>query len=390
MKDILQASAAGTEILRTLRMPSARNAYVLFPFAREAFINGGYTLVLASGEKPVSPGSGQVVAVRQAFASWSHSPGDLDSFSPYEVLIDHGEGIVSVVSGFSSVSVSGGQTLERGAPLGVLATSECFFGVSINGKFVNPQQINATFKPLDGNWVTGQGHRLRFAPDRLVRNLSGGIVSVLNAGLRWFTGNSLLVNVDFNGNGTKTGAAAVGSPGDFWNVYTPVEFDAVTAPGCYLDSYLGGYYGSVFSSDPMVALKSSSGKRSPVLLEKVSPLVPSGGSVTVFDPMLGTFAGGFDMFAVPVVNEFRLRGVPPGTYALLVYNYGVTPSDASTIYAWINTESPDMQVTVPAGVPAAFVEGADYVRFNDLVLTAGDVLSIRCLGYLSGLQLLRT
>lgn len=386
MNETLQTTPAGSNILRRLRPPTSRNAYLMFPFARESYINGGYTLVLQPGEPAVAPGDGTVSSIRQSFASWSHSPGDLDSFSPYEVSIDHGEGLVSVISGFNEVSVAGGTRVRRGDRLGTLETDECFYGLKVAGKFVNPNNINPTFKVQNGNWVTGQGHKLRFAPDRLVRDLSAGVTSLIDAGLRFFSPQTFLLNVDFNGNGSKTGAAVVGASGDRWNVYVPVEFTATEEPECYLE-YIGS--GETFSSAPVQALILSTGRRSSVLLEKVSPLEATAGSAASFDAMLGTYAGGLDGFSVGITNEFRFRNVPAGTFDIYVYCYGQTGDDATSVYLWLDAGVPVLEETSPVGAVSTFTDGVNYVVFNNVVLTGAETMSIRTVGYLSGVQIRR-
>ncbi len=65
------------------------------------------------------------------------------------VLIDHGDGIVSVYFHLSSVDVQEGQTIERGARVGAIGSSgratgpHLHFGIQIDGTYIDPQALLA-------------------------------------------------------------------------------------------------------------------------------------------------------------------------------------------------------------------------------------------------------
>ncbi len=132
----LVVTDAQAKVLVRLRSPSARRAYLLFGFAREGYSNRGYTLRFDTDEPAVAAGDGIVYSISQKPADWQHSAGDLDSFFPFEVVIDHGQNVYSMVSGVRSTALQAGLPILRGDVIGPLVTNECFFGVRVNRAWI--------------------------------------------------------------------------------------------------------------------------------------------------------------------------------------------------------------------------------------------------------------
>lgn len=143
----------------------------------------------------------------------------------------------------------------------------------------------------------------------------------------------------------------------------------------------------VYSVDPVLPLRDSTGARSVIRLERVDPLTADAGVGSSFDPMLATWVGGLDGLSVPILNGFRLLNIPAGTYDLYLYS-GEAVGDTTDFYLSINGDPYSLQSATPTGA-ASFVEGDNYVLFGDLVLSSGSTLDLRVLGYLAGLQLKR-
>lgn len=370
------------KVLRRLRSPSARTALILFGYAREGRTNPGVTFQFQDGEPPVAAGDGKIVAIVQRYASWAHSPGDLDTLHSFEVTIDHGQGVWTVTAGLLSLgaNVKQGLYVSRGDVLGTLISNECFFQVAVVNSLQNPNYVNRHFKPFDGKYVTGQQRRLRNAPDFILRDLSDGIRQVITSGLHYFENIrqrwSLRISVDFNGDGTKTGPAAIGALGDYWNVY---------AAGAFVRTFIGYYYyygctGYVFNPNPQVFLSDSKGVPSVVWLERLTDASSAHGQSSWFDPMLSTYIGGSGE-----ENFFAIRGLPRGTYELYVYSNDGAPT---TFYVAVDNGTPQTATNNPTGIPA-FIEGSNYVHFQ-VVVASGSIVSVKVNGYLAGLQLTRT
>lgn len=377
MKLIVTADQA--KALARLRCPSARRAYLRFPFAREGYTNSGYTLQFQAGEPAVAAGDGTVVSVQRKPPTYPHATGEFDTFFPYEVVIDHGFGIQTVLSGMRSTELQSGRTIGRGDLVGPLATDECFLGVRINNNWVNPSDISRHFVPMLDQQVPGQGHKLRFGPDTILRNLANGIVALFYTGLHYFTGTTrYLVNVDFNGSGSKTGLAADGfTASDYWNVYPGGAFSITNSSGYYYYYY---YYctGLVFSSNPQTFLLDQDGVKTAVWLERVASATGDSGSGSRFDDMLGTWIGD-----TGVENFFALKGVPAGTYDLYLY----AQAGNSTFYVALNESTPTVKSLTYLPL-TAFVEDQNYVRYT-LVVPSGSFISVKAYGFLAGLQLVK-
>jgi Peptidase family M23 len=373
-------------VLRKLRSPCARSALLKYPFSSEGRGNPGYTLSVPEGEPAVAPGNGTVKAVVYKHPDWAFSPGDLTTQATYEVTIDHGMGVETTVAGLSAVFVGKGASVNRGDELGPLVTQEIFFSIRVNQALHNPVLINRHFMPLNEGQVSGQGHKIRFAPDKLLRNLSNGLSSTLESFVRFFCPPvSLLINIDFNGNGTKTGGAATGiTTSDFWNVYAPVAFTDTSDPNCYYNNS----FGHIFSGDPAQFLNDYRNLKSAIRLEKVAPLTADSGSHVSFDAMLSTYIGGYDFAHVPFENSFNLRGMPDGTYDLYLYADATDGANATDFYISINGKAETLLQNAPIGA-TSFIQGDNYVLFDNFVLGASDYVTIRVVGFLSGLQLRR-
>lgn len=144
----------------------------------------------------------------------------------------------------------------------------------------------------------------------------------------------------------------------------------------------------IYSADPVLPLRDSTGAKSVVRLERVAPLTADYGAILpVFDPMIGTWVGGVDGMSVPITNGFRLLDIPQGKYNLYLYAGGVI-GDTTDFYLSVNGEPYSLKSATNQQNPY-FAEGENYVLYEDLVLYAGSVLDIRVLGFLAGLQLRR-
>jgi hypothetical protein len=371
-------------ILRRLRPPSGRPLSLRFPYTFDQKANPGITVSFQSGESAIAMGNGTVTAAQPVQPFWAFSPGSLHaSRSSYQVVIDHGFEVRTVVHGLSSVNVRVGQAVTRGEVIGTPLTDEVFLAVLYHGNAYDPQSVSRHFKAQNGNIVVNQGGFLRYAPDFTVRDLSDGIISTLVNGVRYFVPRDcqsppFLLNIDFNGNGSKEGLAAVGISGsDFWNVYTPVEFiETEVIPDGYI-----GCIGSEFNISPMLDLRNYDAVTSVIRMERISPMSVQGGSAVRFDPMLSTWIGGSD----PVTNVIKLRGVPAGTFKLYLYTGEV--GALTDFYVSINGGAPSTASATPTA-NNSFVENNNYVVF-DLVLSAYAVLTIQGVGSWSGLQLKR-
>lgn len=391
MNKLVANTSAVRGILRRLRPPCSRSIALRFQYTFDQRVNPGITVAFPAGENVVACGGGTVIAAQIVQPFWAFSNGSLHATkNSYQVVIDHGSEVRTVLHGMSSVSVRVGQSVSRGDVIGTPFTEEVFMAVLYQGNAYDPQSINRHFKVQNGNIVVGQGGFFRYAPDFTIRDLSDGIVSTLVGGWRYFVNEdcsmpNVLVNMDFNGNGSKSGLAASGiGTTDFWNVYAPVSFDQVTVVKG------GGYgYGCVgieFTNDPVVFLLDYAQAETPIWFERQFMVSNSGTSVR-FDPMLSTWAGGYNG-GTPYENTFSLRDVPPGNYVLYLYANEGTPPDTSTFYVSVDAGAPTVKTNTPTGT-AAFVNNGNYVQYP-LTLSAKSTIHIKCYGYIAGIQLKRS
>lgn len=391
MNKLVASNSRVRGILRRLRPPCPRSVGLRFPYTFDQRVNPGITIAFPDGESAIAAGDGKVLVAQTVAPFWAFSPGSPHATkNSYQVVIDHGEGVRTVVHGLSSVSVTVGQQVSRGDVIGTPLTTEVFFAVLYQLNAYDPQSISRHFKVQDGNAVVGQGGLLRYAPDFRVREFAEGIVSTLVTGWRYFVPEScavpdFLVNVDFNGDGSKSGEAASGvGATDYWNVYTPISFESVlTAHGA---GYGYGCVGYEFTADPVVYLLDYAQVRTPVWFER-QVMVSNAGTSSWFDAMLSRWAGGYNS-GVPYENTFSLREVPPGDYVLYLYANEGTPPDTSTFYVSVDAGAPTVKSNTPT-LTAAFVDNGNYVQYP-ITLAAKGTIHIKAYGYIAGLQLQRT
>ena len=383
MSQLVPNNSAVRGVLRRLRPPCSRSATLSYTFSFDQRVNPGLTLQFPSGESARAAGGGRVVGSGSLKPFWAYLPGSTHATNnSYQVVIDHGAGVRTVVHGLQSVAVGVGQNVTRGQVLGTTLNSEVFFAVLFNESPYDPTSINRHFSSQDGNKVIGQGGMLRYAPDIGVRDLSDGIMSTLISGLRYFVPLTcakppFLVNIDFNGNGEKVGLAATGiSASDYWNVYTAVDFTQT-------NNYIG-CIGSTFNISPVVPLQNYAGVLSTARLERVSPMTDDAGSDDRFDEMLSTWIGGDN--GAPIENTFKVKGLPAGTYT--VYLYAGESGETTDFYTFVNSGTPALASVTPTAA-TSFILNDNYVA-PQFVLSAQDVLTIKAVGYWAGMQIRRT
>jgi murein DD-endopeptidase MepM/ murein hydrolase activator NlpD len=375
---MIPTSPGTRNVLKALRIPCARTCTLVYGFSREAQTNIGYTLEMPDGEPAVACGTGTVIAIRERFADWAYSSA-LSNVLIKEVLIEHGDGVRTLISGLASVSVVDGDSVERGAEIGYGATSQVHFRILLFEQAIDPAVLGAPFAMYDGRYVPGQDRKIRFAPDKVQRDPSEGYLVRLYNGIRYFKAlisSNFLVSVDCNGSGTKVGPGQVTvNSSDYWNVYSPAQFYAVGTYACG--------YGTLFSSDPVLWLYGYDGERTSAWIEKiVEPLAPFYGSTSAWDTMLGTWLGGYSGIN-PVETFFNVRGLPMGT--LDVYLYGFVAS--TTFMVSVNSGSIATQVLNPNGT-AGYAEGRNYVKFTVSMPFRG-ILNVKAFGYFSGMQIIK-
>lgn len=386
MADVDDVLGNARGLARRARQPFARDALVVYPFSGSgAGQNLGTTFQAPTNEQVVAPMAGTVWRVARRAAEWRYpKPSTLQRASSFEVVIDHGNDLFSRLHGLSDTVVSRGQYVERGEIVGTPLDTWIFWQVVWRGNPTDPLRLNPHLTPFDGGQVIGKGRYVEAAPDVTNRSLVGRVLSFLQAGIRYFVGNpcaTLLINVDFNGNGQKTGKAADGvAADDYWNVYAAVDFTITYVPACDFN----GQQGQQFSSDPAIYLKDYRGVELPVRLEKVAPLTSDSGSELFFDPMLSTYIGGYSGMSA-LVNTFVIRGLPAGNYLLYLYANNGTVPDTSSFQVTVLGGSPDTRGTTPTS-EADWVEDRNYVLFA-LAVTAGQTVTVQASGYLAGMQL---
>lgn len=226
-------------IISTLRPPCALNLTLKKGYSDDPS-HPGQVLVLPNVTEPViAPGSGLVMSVVKKYQSeWDHASGELDKHQTFEIRLDNGGYITTVVHGLSSVSIVVGQYVTRGDILGYARTTEIFFQMVYRSKTVDPASMSHFFRMYDGGKVPDKVRQVKAGPDFISRAVSR-TWSMLIGGIRYFFDRyaskpELLISIDFNGNGEKTGPAATGITSiDYWNVYDPVEFSTSSSAACY-------------------------------------------------------------------------------------------------------------------------------------------------------------
>ena len=374
----METSIATSNVLKRLRPPFARSAQLISSYTLSS-ATPGITVALPAGEPAIAAGSGAVQTVR---------PSPFNGAAALAITIDHGSGVTTTTAGLTGSAVTPGSQVLRGDLLGSPLTGHVLFSASVGGIPVDPLRLNRHWLPQNANVVTGQGGYIRFAPDRMLRDLSGGIAATVTGGVTYFTNllaapAPLLLNVAFNGDGSKTGSAATGSTGDFWNVYAPVDFTATVSSSCSTNPY--NFY--VYEGEAAFNLNTSDGVPSSAFIERIAPLFSAAGSGSSWDNMLKFWVGGY-LGPVPYENSFRLRNLTAGQYTVYLYGSQGTYPASSTFYVSLNNSSPVALSTYPQG-DVAFVPGHNYVSVSFSV-PAGGYITIKAVGYLSGLQVQRT
>ena len=227
-------------IISSLRAPCAQNLTIRHGFSRGTQRNLGQTLVLPSTSEPITaPADGTILSiVSKVNTTWKHTAGDLDIHKTKEIKIHHGADVYTVIQGVTSTSLLPGSRVVRGDTLGTSLTTEFFFQLLLGNSPVDPATYTSFFRGFDGVKVTGKGRKLRAGPDFVTRAVSD-TVSYLAGGIRYFvdkycTKPPLLVSIDFNGDGSKSGLGVTGfTANDHWNAYDPVVYDATSGYLCY-------------------------------------------------------------------------------------------------------------------------------------------------------------
>lgn len=181
------------------------------------------------------------------------------------------------------------------------------------------------------------------------------------------------INVNF-GHGAKVGLAATGSgTNDFWNAYNPTNSD-----------------GSLYANGVLVPLYNSSSSNSGAGL--LAWNISGAGTNTVGDAMFDSWlaASGTNLYAT-------LTNLPYGCYDVYVYGHGNSNELNSAIalmaawsaYGWQSTTNGSEWNT------NAWSEGAQYVRFQDVMLPSGHNMQVTVdagtegLAVINGLQLVK-
>lgn len=390
-----------TNVAAQLRPPSSRPSRLVHGYTEEhTSPNLGYLLQLEPGEQVVSAGQGTITSIIKSFSGFGYSRGNLKGAYVYEITVNHAHGISTVISGLDSLAIHPGNYVSRGEILGSTLQGEIFFGARYNEQWLNPAELNWHFR-LEGEFVPAQIGNVGFAPDRVVRNFAGTVVSVLYGGLRYFVDHvrgftPLLINVDFNGNGTKKGFAALGfTSDDYWNVYAAGAFTwNVNTLGCFFAStqtyaLACGGPGRTFSQSPQTWLKDATNTKSTVWLERVAQASGASGSAASWDTLTSSWIGGWNG-GIPEENFFSIRGLPAGTYRLCLYADTLwrTPDISTNFYAAVDADMPVGKSTMSITPISDWLEDYNYVRY-DLTLATGSVINVKAYGYFDGLQVER-
>ena len=199
------------QFLQRLRPPSRKRLFLLKDFSAEGTINLGCSYRFEPGEPAVAAGDGRVISIRSLLPDWEVTAGSLLAIQlTYEVTLDHGDGVWTVVHGLSSISVQTDQVVERGDILGYLLTDELFFQVKSLGTPSNPAKANRHFALQDGDHSIGRTGYIREAADRIPTVLASSARQVIVNGIHYFVNklgqrSPILANIDFGGStGTVT------------------------------------------------------------------------------------------------------------------------------------------------------------------------------------------
>jgi hypothetical protein len=376
--------------LKKFRSPFSRSTHLVYPYAFSNITNYGITLSVPNQESIIAPTSGYVARIWESLVDYCNTDETLISSRVICIEIRADSSVTCILRGLYTLNVTVGKQITRGDLLGSAKGSQIHFSIYVDSKPVDPLAINSQLKLQSGAILPSQAGKIRYAPDILPRDLSNGVTSVMHDSKRYFSKNSgFLLNIDFNGNGTTIGNAAIGNtPTDYWNVYAPLDFTS-TETVCNSVGYGYGYgyadygynIGHVFSSNPLIPLLNSDNTLSLAMLERVPPLTSDHGAVSGFSSLMSTYLGGESC-----ANTFNLRNVPEGSYILYVYSNSATTS-TSYIYASANGDTPT-RFTLVNEVVSSYVENKNYIKLAVNVNFSRKV-SFAVYGYLSGIQLLR-
>lgn len=250
--------------LQKLRPPSKKKLFLLESFSVEGQINLGCVYRLEAGEPCLAPGDGQVSQIRLVFPTWKYSPGSLLGVQPsYEITINHGNEVWTVVHGLVGCAVQTNQPVRRGDVIGWLVTDELFFQVKWLGTPYDPASISRHFHLQDGNFAVGRTGFIREAADRIPRIFTSTIRQVIVNGIHYFVNilgykPPVLANIDFNGtDGTSTaGRGQLGySNFTYWDVVDNGSvdligsgfYDFLPGNGLYVDMSGSGNAGGTMS-----------------------------------------------------------------------------------------------------------------------------------------------
>jgi hypothetical protein len=392
-------------ILRKLRPPCLQPVQVAYSYSAVEPTNYGLTLAVATGVPLVAPGQGSVDFISGLGGGWRTGAPPARAVA---VRIDHGLGIKTWVHGLTEAACSYGP-IERGQWLGPAQGPFVFFAIEAHGVFYDPAHVNSSFMIQDGVLNLGKAGMLRQAPD-VITTFFSDVISVLGNGVRYFfppQPRRVRFALDFNGQGTKDGAAVIGDPEDQWEDIPPIEYNILPpepppygAPGLvpglaplppgsgygYGYSVPGCPGGMLLPAAQGFFLKDVIGTPSKVYFERLR-MSGQGGISPFFDPMLSSWVGGYQG-PTPLINTFSLRNLPAGLYDVYVYTNGGATADPTVVYFSSDTSAPTWQRATPT-LNAGWIEGANYLKESLNVARRGKV-TLLVYGYLAGLQLDRT
>jgi len=347
---------------------------VVYPYSALDPVNHGYTVAIPAGSPVVAAGDGQVDMVSIVTASWRN---DLGITATTLVRIDHGLGIKTYFHGLVP-SVNFG-AITRGQLIGYTNYDQSFFGVELNGDLKDPASINPAFTIQDGALNAARQGLVRQAPDIVTRTVTN-VSQRLLTGVRYFfppVPSAVRFNLDFNGQGTKSGPAVVGGAADLWLPVAPLAF----APTIVVGACAGG---ETFPAPMGFFLSDYSGTASRVFFQRLN-LVSNSGIALLFDPMLSSWVGGFSGLTA-LVNGFNIRNLPSGTYDLYVYGADSAGTHTTNVYVSVNNGPPTLKSYLGPG--SSFVENTNYVHYTLTVPNKG-LINVVVYGFLAGLQLQR-